>query len=203
MLHLDHISRVLAIPPELFDEDQMWKRSPASTPAMMKKEDMNIFFATRMNSVGEDAWEKTLKRPSGRSLFTWERNWADGSKYVSEHCSVADLWLTAVQWTLASMFDMQGWLIPKLDLAVAFIHWTIHFLFDHEIEGCWKAKKGVDYYLTLWELLGIDEKTEKVYQSLSIINYSELNGPYIAKAYCSIVYLVMCDQCIGNWPRCG
>ena len=65
MLHLDHISRVLATPPELFNEDQMWKWSPASTPAVMKKEDMNIFFATCMNSIGKDAWEKTLKCPSG------------------------------------------------------------------------------------------------------------------------------------------
>ena len=147
-------------------------------------------------------WENGDIIASGHSLFTWERNWADGSKCVSKHCSVTDLWLTAVQWTLVSMFDMQGWLIPKLNLAVAFIHWTIHFLFDHEIKGCWKVKKGVNYYLMLWELLERDKETKKVYQYLSIINCSELNGPYIAKAYCSIIYLVICDEHIGNWPHC-
>jgi hypothetical protein len=76
---------------------------------------------------------------------------------------MSDLCLTSIQWTLASMFDTKkGWLFPKLDLAVAFLHWTIYFIFDQEIEGCGKAKKGVDYCLKLRELLGMDDKTKTV-----------------------------------------
>jgi hypothetical protein len=73
------------------------------------------------------------------------------------------LWLTSVQWTLANVFDVQGWLFPKLDLAVALLHWTIYFIFDQDIEGCGPGKKGVDYYLELRKRLGADEKTKKVY----------------------------------------
>lgn len=74
-----------------------------------------------------------------------------------------DFWLNFVQWTLANVFDPKGWLFPKLDLAVALLHWTTYFVFDQDIEGCESGKKGVDYYLELWKWLGLDEKTKMVY----------------------------------------
>jgi hypothetical protein len=74
-----------------------------------------------------------------------------------------DLWLNSVQWTLANVFDGHGWLLSKIDLAVAFLHWTIYFIFDQKIEHCETAKKGVDFYMKLREHLGENPNTEKVY----------------------------------------
>ena len=73
-----------------------------------------------------------------------------------------DLWLTSVQWTLVNVFDPQGWLFSKLDLATAFLHWTIYFIFDQKIEGCSSATKGVDYFLRLREHLRKNPSTETV-----------------------------------------
>ena len=76
---------------------------------------------------------------------------------------MADLWLASVQWTLSTVFNPKGWLLSKVDLAVAFLYWTIYFIFDQEIDGCERAKKGIDYYLKLRELLRMRKETQKVY----------------------------------------
>jgi hypothetical protein len=81
---LDHISKVLAFTPAMFEADQMWKRTAPNVSAAMRREDLNIYFVTRMNDIGKGAWEGTLKREWGHSPFTGKDNWADGSEYVSE-----------------------------------------------------------------------------------------------------------------------
>ena len=65
---------------------QMWARPPKIPCIVLEREDLNVFFTARMNSIGDDAWQKTLERPFGYSPFTGERTWADGSDHVSEHC---------------------------------------------------------------------------------------------------------------------
>jgi hypothetical protein len=62
--------------------------------------------------------------------------------------------LTSVQWTLASTFDPKGWFFSKLDLAVTILFWTVHFLFDKDVDIGRSGKKGMDIYLRLSDFVG-------------------------------------------------
>jgi len=48
-----------------------------------------------------------------------------------------------------NVFNLKGWFFSKVNLAIVFIYWTIHFLFNVDLKNPCVCKKGVDVYLTL------------------------------------------------------
>ena len=73
-----------------------------------------------------------------------------------------DLCLTCFQWTLATTFDPNGWFFAKLNLALAFLYWTTHFIYCDNIGANEAGRKGTDYLLVLIEYLAKDTTTEMV-----------------------------------------
>lgn len=73
-----------------------------------------------------------------------------------------ELWLTSVQWTLATTFDLQGWFRPKLGLAVALLCWTLRFIYYDEVELDEAGRKGVNYFEVLMGRLRSDPETAMV-----------------------------------------
>jgi len=64
---------------------------------------------------------------------------------LSQNNFIADLF----QWALVNVFNLKGWFFSKVDLAIVFIYWTIHFLFNADLNIPVSGKKGVNLYLTL------------------------------------------------------
>jgi hypothetical protein len=72
------------------------------------------------------------------------------------------LWLTSVQWTLATTFDLRGWFFSKLGLALALLHWTTRFIYSDDIGSIDGRQKERDYFVVLVEYLRKDAMTKKV-----------------------------------------
>jgi hypothetical protein len=66
---------------------------------------------------------------------------------------------------------MNGWFIPKLGLAVAFLYWTIRFIYCDHIENNEGGGTGVDYFIELVRYLEADTATKKVRDIFLLIKF--------------------------------